>query len=83
MAGKSKKFQETFREFKLMRKTIRKPMTKRAEELILKKLEKLSSSEDEQITILENSIMNSWQGIYPFKDDNFEGAQEWMRKYFK
>lgn len=64
---KSDVFKNTWNEYKEMRKKIKKPMTDRAEELILKKLEKITSNEKEQVLILEQSIMNSWQGVYPLK----------------
>lgn len=54
-------------EYIKMRKLIKKPLTDHALELALNNLEKLSSSEDEQIAILEQSISNSWQGLFPLK----------------
>ncbi len=55
---------ETFIEF---RKKIKKPMTDRAVELLLKELNKLSDSEEEQIEILNQSILNGWQGVFALK----------------
>lgn len=75
----------TFFDFVKMRKEIKKPMTDRAIELAIKKLESLcktSSGESEQIDeemaikILEQSIMNCWQGLFPLK----EGKQGAGRK---
>lgn len=54
-------------EYIKMRKFIKKPMTEHALELALNNLEKLASSEEEQIAILEQSISNSWQGLFPLK----------------
>lgn len=54
-------------EYVKMRKFIKKPMTDHALELALNNLEKLASSEEEQIAILEQSISNSWQGLFPLK----------------
>lgn len=54
-------------EYIKMRKFIKKPMTDHALELALNNLEKLASSEEEQIAILEQSISNSWQGLFPLK----------------
>ena len=51
-----------------MRKKKNKSMTPKAEELILKELNKLDSNEAGQIAILNQSIMNSWQGVFPLKD---------------
>jgi len=63
---KDKVFLETIEEFLKMRKAIRKPATERAIELILKDLQK-----EELIVavkMLEQSIINSWQGIFPLKN---------------
>ena len=62
-------FIKAWKDFKISRKKIRKPMTERAEELIIKKLNSLSNNEKEQIAILNQSIMNSWQGVFPLKED--------------
>jgi len=69
---KSDNFKKAWKDFKTMRKKIRKTMTERAEELIIKKLDKLSNSEEKQIAILNQSIMNSWQGVFPLKEDSGE-----------
>ena len=63
-------FIEVWEDFKIMRKKIRKPITEKGEELIIKKLNRLSDNEEEQIAILNQSIMNSWQGIFPLKEEN-------------
>ena len=36
---------------------------------MIKKLQKMSSNEDEQVQILEQSIMSNWQGIFPLKEE--------------
>jgi len=66
---KGANFIKAWKDFKTMRKKIRKPMTERAEELLFIKLNKLSNNEEEQIAILDQSIMNSWQGVFPLKED--------------
>ena len=53
-----------------MRKAIKKPLTTIGLELMIKKLYRLSTNVDEQIEILNNSIMNNWQGIFPLKEEN-------------
>jgi len=63
---------ETLEEFLKMRKSIKKPMTNKAMELLLKKLNGMTCKNDEKIAILNQSIFNSWQGIFPLK----EGAQD-------
>lgn len=64
IAGKKR---DAVEEYIKMRKFIKKPMTEHALELALNNLDKLASSEEEQIAILEQSISNSWQGLFPLK----------------
>lgn len=52
-----------------MRKGIKKPLTQKALQLMLSKLETLGHCESERIQILNNSIMNSWQGIFELKPE--------------
>lgn len=59
----------TVYEFIKMRKAIKKPLTTRGLELMINKLYKLTTNIDEQIEILNNSIMNNWQGIFPLKQN--------------
>lgn len=54
-------------DFVAMRKMIKKPMTNRGLELLIKHLQEMSKNENEQIEILEQSIMNNWQGLYELK----------------
>lgn len=62
-------FEVAVREFENHRRKMRKPMTDRAKELLLSKLEKLApENEDKQIAILEQSVMNGWLGIFELKD---------------
>ena len=58
---------EMIYEFIKMRKTIKKPMTTIAVKRLINKLDKLSNNEKEKIRILDKSIFNSWQDIYPLK----------------
>lgn len=50
------------------RKGIKKPMTDHAVELLMKKLNGMSQYIPDQIEILNQSIMNGWQGIFPLKE---------------
>ena len=52
-----------------MRKTIKKPLTTRALELLIKKLGELAANDKDKILILEQSILNNWQGVFPLKDN--------------
>ena len=66
----SKELEDTLRDFIDMRKAIKKPMTTKALELLIKNLEKLTNLEAEKIAILNQSIEHSWQTVYPLKIEN-------------
>lgn len=51
-----------------MRKDIKKPMSTRAVEMLVSKLKDIAKDENEMIEILRNSVMNSWQGIFPLNN---------------
>lgn len=66
---------QTLVDYIAMRKQIKKPMTDRAIELAIKKLHSLADDPvtneidtDRAAKILEQSIMNSWQGLFDLKD---------------
>ena len=59
---------ETIKDFIKMRKTIKKPITDRGLKGILTKLNQYGSNDLEKIEILENSIMNCWQGVFELKN---------------
>ena len=61
-------------EFIKMRQRIRKPMTNYALSLMLKKLDKMATSADVKILILNQSIVNGWQDVYELKDQKRKGA---------
>ena len=75
---KSDVFIEVWNKFKIMRKNIKKPMTEYAEELMIKELDKLTNNEKEQIDILNKSIMNSWQGVFPLKNKTAYKSNKFM-----
>lgn len=61
----------TIYEFIKMRKAIKAAMTSNALKLMLSKLDKLSSGDkDKKFKILEQSIMNSWKGLFELKNEN-------------
>jgi len=65
---KNEVLQSHFLEFLEMRKKIKKPMTKKAQELFKTKLEKLSNKNIQLATeIINQSILNCWQDIYELK----------------
>ena len=59
---------EAIKDFIKMRKTIKKPVTDRGLKGILNKLDKYGKDDLEKIEILENSIMNCWQGVFELKN---------------
>jgi len=75
-------FDSVFDSFLVMRKQLKKPMTDKAIELLKSKLEKLAPSDAQtQIEILEQSIMNNWQSVFPLKDSaKKEGANGTLLK---
>ena len=56
------------REFIKMRQRIRKPLTNYALSLLMKKLDKLANSAKVKVAVLNQSIENSWQNVYPLKN---------------
>lgn len=63
------------------RKVLKKPMTKNAIVLLKNKLYEISNSDEERIRILEQSILNGWQGIFPLKQDFKQNeTPSWMKK---
>ncbi len=66
---------DALEDFRLMRERIRKPMTGRALQLLLGELDKLSGNREAvKIAILHQSILNSWQGVFPLKDSSISRA---------
>lgn len=76
------KLNQAFSDYVQMRKLIKKPMTDSAVPLAMKKLQELSMSlltgsmdNDLAIKILNQSVMNSWQGLFPLKGDRQDTGQ--------
>lgn len=62
---------DAMKEYIIFRKQIKKPMTDRAIKLALSKLSSMSNGDTEtMIAIIEQSIMNGWQGLFPLKDES-------------
>ena len=82
---KGEKFLETYSDFKNMRDDIKKPMTERAEKILLTKLKKLAGENNEElaIKILEQSILNNWQDIYPLKEENNANGSNGYKKTYQ
>lgn len=70
-------------EFVKMRKMIKKPLTNKALSLLLtskKGLDGLASTDAEKIDIVNQTIMHSWQGFFPLKDDGPKTALQRQEK---
>jgi predicted phage replisome organizer len=62
---------QAFTDYVKMRKELKKPMTERAVQLAMTKLEHLSGGDnDTAIKILEQSIERSWAGLFELKGNN-------------
>ena len=73
---KSKEFKQTFSDFLEMRKTIKKPATNKAKEIIMKKLEKVNN-EEIAIQMLENSITNNWKSVFEIRERRSNGSNNY------
>jgi hypothetical protein len=67
--GLSENMKNAINDFIEMRKKIRKPMTERAIQIMLKKLDGLAKDETTKIAILEQSTEKGWLSVYPLKED--------------
>ncbi|GAA0082453.1 MULTISPECIES: phage replisome organizer N-terminal domain-containing protein [Clostridium] len=68
----NEELKNTILEFIKMRTLIKSKMTNNALDLMLKNLDKLSNDDDIKIKILEQSIMNSWKGVFPLKQESIK-----------
>lgn len=76
-SGESEKVKALLKDFDEMRKKKRNPMTDKAKELLLKKLDELSGGDEfMKIHLLEQSIEHGWQSIYPLKNDLSTGQKK-------
>lgn len=61
---------ETFAEFIKMRKLTKNPMTDRALQMLIKKVELMYPGDIElQKKVLDNAIINNWKSVYPLKPE--------------
>lgn len=68
-ATESEELRSALIEFVKFRKLIKKPMTNKALELIISKLNKLGSSDREKVEIINQSIERGWSGVFALKSD--------------
>lgn len=82
----SVQFQSALDEFKKMRKSIKKPLTDEAEKRLINRLKSLSTSEEEQIQMLNNATDHCWLSVYALKKteevkpSNERYKQEWLNE---
>ena len=61
--------QKTFLDYLELRQNIKAVNTERAIKLLINNLEKIASDTVTKIKVIEQSIMNSWKGVFPLKND--------------
>lgn len=66
---------EPWSDFVAMRIRIKKPMTDRAKQMAIKKLAELMDHGHDIAAVLDQSVFNSWQDLYPIKAAQRTGAQ--------
>ena len=77
----NKELKETIIYFIEMRKSIKKKLTERGLKGILNKLDKIALNDYEKIEILENSIMNCWQGVFEIKKETHNAGANQNYRY--
>lgn len=81
--SENEKLVEALAEFEKMRDKIKKPMTERARQIFINKLNSLAKTDDEKIELLNTAILNNWLSVYPPKGEkkndgntkSFEGPE--------
>lgn len=88
---------EAVKEFTEFRKNIKSPMTQKALVLLVNKLNKEGSNNEERIEMMNESIMNNWKSVYPLKkksgwnqkkndidvDYGMDSLERWEQKHGK
>lgn len=75
-AGNNPALLKALQDFEEHRKALRKPLTDRARELLIKKLNKLAGNPDKKIELLETAIECCWLTVYPPKVENNKPVDE-------
>jgi hypothetical protein len=77
---------EAWKAYEEMRKKIKRPLTKYAKSLAIKRLNTLRKEGHDPGEVLDQSIFNSWQGLFPISDstskqeDNRDAIKRAFRK---
>lgn len=64
---------DTLRDFEKMRKQIKAPLTDQAKKMLCSRLSQLATDNPTRIEILNQSILNSWKGVFPLKGNTVKG----------
>lgn len=85
LASLPPELQDTFQDFIKMRKTIKAPMTEKALKLAVDKCRKLGNDNPETMrSIVEQSILNSWKGLFPLKEETKKSPEPiWENPFTK
>lgn len=77
--------QETIEEFIDLRKSLNKPFTKRGLELTLAQLDQMYPEDGDKIRCLNQSIMNSWQGIFalPKASEEAKPRHDYSQRHYQ
>ena len=67
---------DLYLEYIKMRKLIKSPMTDRALQMLIHKVESLETDVERQKKLLEVAIINNWKSVYPLKGDEGNGLCE-------
>ncbi len=70
------KLRQALIDFLDFRKSIKSPMTEKAVKLLITQLKKISNNPNEQIEIINQSIMNGWKSVYPIKNDKDNNSND-------
>ena len=68
-------------DFETMRKKLRKPLTDKARDLLANKLLQLKDDGNNPAAVLEQSIENGWQGLFPLRQAKKTNENSGRRKY--
>ena len=72
----NEKFREIWETYREHRKEIKHKLTPKAEQMALNKLAKMAKNVEDAIAIVEQSIANGWQGLFPLKNNQYNRKQQ-------
>lgn len=81
----NEELRSALRDYIQMRTAIRKKITNRGLELAFKELDKLGRTDAAKVAIVNQSVLNSWQGLFPLKS-NQQGTRNnggWDERYYR